>query len=734
MAERRKVAMISAGLAAAVVGGVALWAQTTTVAPTPAFACRPPSPALSAPADPAPLPSLAADAAAVYVAPGGNDAWSGRRPAPAADDGPVATLERARDIARADPSIHAIVLRGGDYWLTAPVAFGPEDRGLALAAAPGEAPVLHGGPRITGWAEDADCRWSAPLPLPEDAAPGALFADGAPQVEARTPNRPEGAGPRDGWLFADALPEGDEWGGNLRFRFHDGDVPPLAGTDGLAAHIVGGFDPTSQWGSDTLPVTGIDRDTRTATTLGTGYFFTGNGSRYFLAGRPEFLDAPREWWYDRAAGRLRYVAAPGVTPQAFSAGTLPTLIALDGADGMSITGLTLRDGSPVGSGKFGTDTRGGGSIRVARSADVRIEGDSFENVGVAIHVTESPRARITGNRIAHVAGNAIYLGTDYGSFGRSDHALVAGNRISDVGEVYFESAGIWFQATTGTRVANNLVERAAQFGIAGGSLWGPEDAVYDAVIEQNEIRDANLDTADGGAIKLMGAQADPLRSTIRHNLVTGTGELMNRPDGTFWPAGYENVDEWPTPISWAIYLDSKASGVAIEENLVLGNIAGIGVNGGWNNVIRGNVVAGGTGSAIRIDDGTGRDWRPPWAEANLVAGNLLAVGPAGTPLAYVYAPGHGAAYARFAGNFYTGAVDDRSFRVWPVVLAHGGAGSPADAAAAGLDEGSVVGDPGFVDAAAGDYRLKPDAPARTLGLRDMPLDRIGPDACPAAGC
>lgn len=739
MADRRRPAWVA--LAAVVAGAVAVvvvWAQTTTVARSARFVCAPPGSALSAVPVPPPLPSLAAAPGALYVAPGGNDGWTGRQPALGGPDGPVATIERARDLARSDPAIRTIVLRGGDYWLTEPVSFGSSDQGLGLSAAPGETPVLHGGPRLTGWTEDGDCRWSAPLPLPDGVAPGSLFADGRREVEARWPNLPEGGGRRDGWLFAAAPPPGTEWEGNTRFHFRDGDIPELAGTDGLTAHIVGGFNPSSQWGSDTLPVTGIDRETRTVTTLGTAYFFTGDGSRYFLAGRREFLDAPREWWYDAAAGRMHYIAAPdaapGAAPTTLSAGTLPTLLALDGADGMRITGLSLKDGSPLGTGKVGTDTRGGGAIRVARSADVRIENSTFENVGVAIHVTESPRATIVGNRISHVAGNAIYLGTDYGSFGRSDGGLIAGNRISDVGEVYFESAGISFQATTGTRIRHNLIERAAQFGIAGGSIWGPEDAVYDAVIELNEIRDANLDTADGGAIKLMGEQADPLRSVIRANLVTGTDQLMNRPDGSFWPARYESVDEWPTPISWAIYLDGKASGVTIESNLVLRNVAGIGLNGGWSNVVRGNIVAAGSGSAIRVDDATGRDWRPPWAVANLISGNLLEIDAPGIPLASVYAPGHGAAYVRFAGNLYAGQIAGKSFKIWPEVMANGSYGSPADAAAAGVDEGSRIADAGFVDAANGDYRLRADSAARAIGIGDFPRDRVGPDGCAGGGC
>lgn len=736
MSETRRMAWAALALATAGLTGTTQWVQAAAAA-APAFTCQPPASALSARPDPRPLPSLEDEPGVVYVAPEGRDDWSGREASPAFQDGPVATLTRARDIARTNPAVRTIVLRGGDYWLDAPVAFGPEDRGLTLRAAPGEAPVLHGGPLVTGWVEDADCRWSAPLALPEDVSPGALVADGTLQVQARLPDRPEDGDPRKGWLFAAAPAAGDEWGGNLHFRFHPGDIPALSGTDGLVAHIVGGFNPTSQWGSDTLPVTGIDAGNNVVTTLGTSYFFTGDGSRYFLAGRPEFLDAPHEWWYDRAARRIRYIPPPDASPRTISIGTLPTLLTLDGADGMTITGLTLRDGSPVGTGKVGTDTRGGGAIRVMHSADVRIDGNGFENVGVAIHVSESPRARITGNRVSHVAGNGIYLGTEYGSFGRSDDALVSGNQISDIGEVYFESAGIWFQATSGTRVAHNLIERAAQFGIAGGSLWGTEDAVYDAVIEGNDVRDANRETADGGAIKMMGAQADPMRSVIRGNRVSGTGELMNRPDGTFWPARYENVDEWPTPISWAIYLDGKASGVTIEQNLVVGNIAGIGVNGGWNNVIRGNIVAAGTGSAIRIDDGTGRDWTPSWAEANLVTGNILEAPLDGMPLAYVYAPGHGATYARFARNLYTGPVGGKSFKVWPEVMAHGSYGGPADLAAAGLDEGSVAGDPRFTDPGAGDFRLGAESAATPLGIADVPVATIGLAGardCSAQGC
>lgn len=91
-----------------------------------------------------------------YVAPNGNDSWSGRLPVPNADgtDGPFATLQRAQEAVRClkqevflekkKPvetryigSSHRygkgkdilVLIRGGYYTLERPLQFGPEDGG-----------------------------------------------------------------------------------------------------------------------------------------------------------------------------------------------------------------------------------------------------------------------------------------------------------------------------------------------------------------------------------------------------------------------------------------------------------------------------------------------------------------------------------------------------------------------------------------------------------------------------
>jgi parallel beta-helix repeat protein len=629
----------------------------------------------------------------VYVSPKGDDSWSGRLPEPnsARTDGPLASIEKARNAARKkSPSM--ISLGGGDYYLKRPIVFDRHDADLIVTARCNETPVLHGGPLLSGWVSEGADRWRTSLKLLPDQQVGGLFVKGVPQVQARFPNAPADGDPREGWLFAAKCPSGiGEWEGNTHVCFHTGDIPASTDAGDVTVHIVGGFHPGSQWGSDTLPATSIDNAQGIIYTRGTGYFFTSEGSRYFLAGAASFLDAAGEWWHDPASGELHYVAGG----DAFSgadvvAGVLPTFFRLEDADGMVISGLQFADGAPWGSGKVWTDSRGFGAIRLEHADRVSLLGNTVKNVGVGIHVSESEDVVIAGNEIGNVAGNGIYVGTTYGKFGKSNGARIVSNHIHDIGQVYFETAGIWFQAADRVRIADNLIENASQFGISGGSLWGPEDAVYDAVIEHNVVRNANQKTADGGAIKMMGEQGDLLNSIIRANLIIGTDQLMNRSDGTFWPARYENIGEWPSPISWAIYTDGRASGLRIEGNTLTGNVAGIGINGGWNNLVTGNNITNGSGAVFRVDDSTGSEWHPSWASPNRIEDNVVSIDNPEGLAAYVNAPNHGAGYVQFARNRYRGNLNGKSFRIFPQTMPSGEAGGLDDLQKAGMDTGSTI--------------------------------------------
>jgi hypothetical protein len=136
-------------------------------------------------------------AATIYVSPEGDDRWSGRtaQPNDGRTDGPVATLERARDILRsasrpaADQS--RVVIADGQYTLTRPFSLTAQDSGVAYEAQPGAKPVFSGGKIIRGFEAGDDGIWRVRIP---EAANGSwyfeqLFVNGHRATRARTPNK-----------------------------------------------------------------------------------------------------------------------------------------------------------------------------------------------------------------------------------------------------------------------------------------------------------------------------------------------------------------------------------------------------------------------------------------------------------------------------------------------------------------------------------------------------------------
>jgi hypothetical protein len=165
-------------------------------------------------------PEVSAADLILYVAPNGNDRWSGTRADPDSNrsDGPLATpaaaLQAAR-LARAKatgaPERVTVILRGGVYELDEPLRIGPEDSGIAaerpftIAAYPNEKPVLSGGRRIAGWSKVSGKSnlWTAEIPAVREGKWHfrQLFVNGQRRPRARTPNqgffRIQGPSPQD---------------------------------------------------------------------------------------------------------------------------------------------------------------------------------------------------------------------------------------------------------------------------------------------------------------------------------------------------------------------------------------------------------------------------------------------------------------------------------------------------------------------------------------------------------
>ncbi len=159
---------------------------------------------------------------AFFVAPNGNDAWSGRLPSPnrAKTDGPFATLHRAVEAVRQLKRQQGgtlkqpvtIYLRSGTHFLREPIVLTPDDSGTAsapitFAAYRNEKPILSGGRRITNWRRttvNGKTVWVAQLP---EVYEGKWFfrtlrVGDRWAIRARYPNFDPNDPLKGGWLFA----------------------------------------------------------------------------------------------------------------------------------------------------------------------------------------------------------------------------------------------------------------------------------------------------------------------------------------------------------------------------------------------------------------------------------------------------------------------------------------------------------------------------------------------------
>ena len=111
----------------------------------------------------------------LYVAPAGNDFWSGRLPTPNSTntDGPFATFDRARVLVQSINKLGLtqvnVQFRAGTYFLPATEMFTSADSGSATTKIvyqnyPSESPIFSGGVRVQNWTNAGGNTWKTTLP------------------------------------------------------------------------------------------------------------------------------------------------------------------------------------------------------------------------------------------------------------------------------------------------------------------------------------------------------------------------------------------------------------------------------------------------------------------------------------------------------------------------------------------------------------------------------------------
>ncbi len=534
----------------------------------------------------------------LYIAKNGNDNWSGRldAPSPSRDDGPFATLARARAEIRKMkagnglPNGGVVVeLRGGVYYFEQPFVLNILDSGtpespVIYRARRGEKVCLSGGVEISKWITvtdkgildkltvgakghvvQANLQSSGVIKYGEPSGGGAeLFFADRPMTLARWPN--------SGFVNIDDVIgehpfviQGNNGyiEGKLKYSY---DRPKrwLSEKD-LWAHGYWFWD----WAEERQKVESIDT-TNQILTLSKPYHTYGyrRGQWYYIYNALSELDVPGEWYLDRETGII-YFWPPAATSDDKAVVSLSeSLIRFTGVSYVSFEDVTM-------------EATRGIAVSVKESNHVNLSSLVIRNTG-------GWGVKIEGGKYCQVLNSSIYqtgeggISISGGDRARLDpaHHNVENNSIYAFARWQRIRPGIEVSGV-GSHVAHNHIFDA------------PHQAIYFAgnnhVIEYNELNDVCKETNDAGAIY---AGRD---WTMRGNLVQ-----------------YNYLHDIRGRIragAIGLYLDDMFSGATVIANIFNNVATAVVIGGGRDNLVADNVFVK-CDICIHIDS-RGLDWAAP---------------------------------------------------------------------------------------------------------------------------
>jgi hypothetical protein len=485
-----------------------------------------------------------------YVAPQGNDAWSGTLAAANAgrSDGPFATLARAREAVRkskATGAAQTVQLRAGTYEVRETFKLEAQDSGSATApviwqAYEREPVVLIGGRAVGGWKPWKGGILQADLKAQgfRDPAFRQLFFAGQRQILARYPNfdpqNPYGGG----WAYA----AGEMWPMYAEIEGENKHTLAVRPEDwrtwGRPEEVEVFVFARYNWWNNIVRIKSVDAAQKKITTAKDASYAMRANDRYYFQGALEELDAPGEWHLDRQTATLYFRPPAAIDSAPVFVPTTRDILRLEGTEYLTLRGLTFEcaDGTAVVLDRAR-------NCRVV-ACTVRDVGD-YSGSGISVNGNDNG---VIGCDIWGTGGNGVTL-----SGGDRPTLTAAGNFVENcyihhVGIFHKQGAAVVLNGV-GQRVSHCLIHDTPRFAIMYGG--------NNHILEYNHLRHLALETEDVGATYSGGRDwLSPRGTVIRYNFIHDV-------------LGFGWNGKWTSPyFAWGIYLDDNSGGVDVIGNIV----------------------------------------------------------------------------------------------------------------------------------------------------------------------